>query len=274
MRLASLLVLAACGPHAAPSPPPAPPPDALPASLVDYMQLHAWGGMHLEWHSVRRWDLLPPAAVEYAQRQGWSRAPRQEGEAGNGVEFLAMHRAMLEVLVQQAPDARAYFTGWAAPPTDPHDARDPLPHGALTAFDPDMLAALDRVEHHLDGFASEDELGLYLETAMRPTTGHPEARAADRSTGVHNYLHNRFQDPQSPIDMGNPQVNLLNPRFWRLHGWIDHVWAAYRAQAHLSDDDPAYRKEMDVARGAMTMKMKGTMTREPPPQSLLDAVRP
>lgn len=227
------------------------------------MQGHGWGAMHLEWHTVRRWDLLPETAKAYAERQGWARAAHQEGEAGNGLEFLAMHREMLQLLVAQDAAARPFFVGWTAPPTDPRDAGDPVPSGA--AFSADMLAALDRVQHHLDSFASEDELGLYLETAMKST---------DRTAGLHNYLHNRFQDPKSPIDMGNPSVNLLNPQFWRLHGWIDRVWADYRAHAKLRDDDPAYVNAMSAARTAMTMKMKGIGRAEPPPPELIDAVRP
>lgn len=248
----------------------------MPAALVSYMEARGWGQMHLEWHTERRWDLLPPDAVAYAQRQGWHRAERQEGEAGNGLEFLAMHHTMLQMLAAEDPAAASYLAGWTAPPTDPHDAADPMPGGASTPFDPDMAKALDRLEHHLDSFHSEDELGRYLETSFQPTPGHPDARAADPTAGIHNYLHNRFQDPTSPIDMGNPTVNLMNQRFWRLHGWIDHVWMTYRAQAHLSDRDPAYLAAMDAARRAMAMPMKGLRGGPPeaPPKGLIDAVRP
>lgn len=228
--------------------------------------------MHLQWHSERRWDQLPPAALEYAARQGWARAARQEGEPGNGVEFLAMHRAMIEILAETDPAARPLLQGWESPPTDPQDANDPLPNGASTPFDRDMLAALDRLQHHLDSFASEDELGRYIETSFRPAKGAPTARAADRTAGVHNYLHQRFQDPSSPIDLGNPSVNLLNPRFWRLHGWIDHVWATYRARTGQRDTDPDYQATMQAARAHMSMRMKALA--ETPPTELIDAVRP
>ena len=35
--------------------------------------------------------------VAWAQKQGWTRADIQEGEKGNGLEFLAMHRAMMNL---------------------------------------------------------------------------------------------------------------------------------------------------------------------------------
>ena len=236
----------------------------MPDPIAQYMEAHAWGQMHLEWHTERRWDRLPGDARAYAEQQGWARAAHQEGDAGNGLEFLAMHREMLHDLVEHDASAAPLLAGWTTPPTDPHAPADPLPAGATTPFDPQMAAALDRLEHHLDSFASDDELGRYIETSFGTT---------DRTAGIHNYLHNRFQDPSSAIDIGNPAVNLLNQRFWRLHGWIDHVWSAWRAQAHASDTAPDYVAAMQAAHAAMTMKMKG-MRAGPPPKSLIDAVRP
>jgi hypothetical protein len=244
----------------------------MPASLLAHMQSHGWGPMHLQWHTERRWDQLPPPALEYAERQGWHRAEHQEGDAGNGVEFLAMHRAMIQLLSEADPSAKPVLAGWSSPPTDPHDATDPLPDNGTTAFDPEMLAAIDRLEHHLESFGSEDELGLYIETWYRPTRDQPKTRAVDRTAGVHNYLHQRFQDPASPMDLGNPSLNLLNPRFWRLHGWIDHVWTAYRAQTGKHDTDADYRALLDAAKAHMSMRMKAPP--EAPPASLIDAVRP
>lgn len=272
IRIACVLTVIGCSHSPAPSSPAPPPSSELPASLTSHMQAHGWGQMHLQWHTERRWDRLPPAAAAYAQRQGWTRAARQEGESGNGVEFLAMHRVMLRMLADLDPTARPWLVGWTAPPTDPNDAADPIPHGGTTAFSRDMLAALDRLQHHLDSFASEDELGLYIETSFRPTPAEPLASATDHSAGVHNYLHQRFQDPSSPIDLGNPAVNLLNARFWRLHGWIDHVWASYRAQTGQRDSDAAYQATMQAATAAMTMRMKALP--EAPPAELIDAVRP
>jgi hypothetical protein len=83
----------------------------LPAEIHDWMRQRNWGMHHLEWHTVRQWDRLPLPARLWAEQQGWQRAERQEGETGNGLEFLVMHRAMLELLRGQFPQ-HALFAGW------------------------------------------------------------------------------------------------------------------------------------------------------------------
>ena len=224
----------------------------MPQPLVDYMQSHGWSTMHLAWHTARRWDLLPPASRTFAEGQGWHRVDPQEGAPGNGIEFLAMHRMMFQMLHEQAPSSPD-FAAWPTPPTEPHDG---------AAFDAQMLSAIDRLGHHLDAFRSEDELGLYIETAMRPVPGHPDARSPDYTAGVHNYLHNRFQDRTSKIDLGNPAVNLMNRRFWQLHGWVDHLWTAYRKLKGLRDDDPAYQAVL--AKAMAEMQPRGGVKAGPP----------
>jgi hypothetical protein len=217
----------------------------MPDEIREWMQQRNWGVHHLEWHTSRQWDRLPLAARQWAAQQGWRRAALLEGEAGNGVEFLVMHRAMIELLREQFPQHAALFAGWATPPTDPHDRNDPLPDGATTPFDPDMARAVQRLQNNPRSFADDDDLGLYVETRFRPTPNNPFATSDDPSIGIHNYLHVRFQDPGSPVDMGKPEVNLGNQRFWRLHGWIDNTWSAFRRAAGFPDSDPALRASID-----------------------------
>lgn len=213
---------------------------ALPTEIQSWMDERNWGIHHLEWHQVRNWDRLPQAARDLMTGLGWRRAPIQEGEPGNGLAFLTMHRAMIELLRESFPGQAALFQGWTTPPTDPADPGDPLPGGVLTPFPRVYLDAIDRLTNDLGAFASEDALGLYIETSLRPTPGNPFAVSPEPGAGIHNVLHGRFADSSSPVDMGNPLLNLNNARFWRLHGWIDRVWSGYRAAKGLSDSDPAY----------------------------------
>jgi hypothetical protein len=214
---------------------------AMPASILTYEKQQNWGTHHVQWHIERRWDLQDSSDLAWAKGQGWARQAVQEGQKGNGLEFLAMHRVMMDMLIGKFPKYKALFDGWETPPTNPRDKSNPLPHSATTPFDDEMLDAIGELETKLASFKSDDDLGLYIETALRPTKSNVSAHAKDASTGIHNYMHNRFADSSNPVDIGDPSVNLGNQLFWRLHGWIDARWTAYRAAKGLTNDDPAYQ---------------------------------
>ena len=106
--------------------------------------------------------------------------PTQEGEEGNGIEFLAMHRMMIRTLVSKFPQHAHLFKGWEAPPTDPSNANDPLPNGRQTPFDPDMLNAIDRFNNELESFDGEDIFGRFIETSLRPFPNNPSRISTDQ----------------------------------------------------------------------------------------------
>lgn len=247
-------------------------PLAMPQPILGFLKTNNWGKHHLEWHTVRQWDLLGPSDQAWAKRQRWARADIQEGAKGNGLEFLAMHRTMIRMLTTKFPESKDLFDGWKTPPTDPNDSADPLPNGGTAAFDADKAKGIEKLQNHLDDFASDDDLGLFIETSMRPTAQDPKARCADRSAGVHNYLHNRWMDENSKIDIGDPSVNLQNKRFWRIHGWIESRWTTFRTMKHLTEDDPAYQAAMKKAELMLGTGLKGIpgdgSNDEPPPKSL------
>lgn len=212
---------------------------SMPIEMVTWMRRAGWGPHHLQWHIERilesRPNLLP-----FATSQGWSPAPLQEGAPDNGLEFLAMHRAMIHRLIEAFPQHADLLSGWDRPPEAPDDANDPLPPGKVALFDADKSAGTSRLHDELDSFDDDDALGLFIQTRRRPTDTDPLAVSGDRSAGIHNYLHNRFDRSGSAIALGDPQVNIENRQFWRLHGWIDARWSAFRAAKGLTDDDPAY----------------------------------
>jgi ATP-dependent helicase YprA (DUF1998 family) len=92
---------------------------------------------------------------------------------------------------------------------------------------------------------------MFIETSWRPFPNVPRRRAADKASGIHNYLHGRFTRASEDLDMGNPEVNIHNQRFWRLHGWIDRAWSVYRTASGRSDNDPVYKAAMEEARHHM-----------------------
>jgi hypothetical protein len=221
----------------------------MPADVVKFEREHGWGKMHLKFHTERMWDRLTRSGQEWNQRMGFSRATLQEGEPTTGLEFLAMHRHMITMLREQFPDHADLFAGWERPPTDPRDPTTPIPGTRPIKVSPAMLEALDRIQDdaQLAQFADDDEFGLWLQTRLRPTADEPFAATEDPTAGLHNYLHGRFQDAKSPVNVGNPAVNLENEVFWRIHGWVDARWTAYRAAKGLTNDDPAYQEALGAA---------------------------
>jgi hypothetical protein len=69
-------------------------------------------------------------------------------------------------------------------------------------------------------------------------------------------------------------VNLQNKRFWRLHGWIEARWTAFRTMNHLTETDPAYAAAIAKAEQMLTPTKSlpgggyGAGLSEPPPDSL------
>ncbi len=245
-------------------------PLAMPKPMLTFLKTQSWGSHHLEWHTSRQWDLLGANDQAWAKKQGWARANLQEGQKGNGLEFLAMHRVMIRTLSEKFPADAHLFNGWSAVPTSAKDPSDPIPASSTPIFDLQKAKAIDTLENHLDTFASDDDLGLFLETSLRPTSHDPSARATDKAAGIHNYVHNRYADAKSKIDIGDPSVNLQNKRFWRLHGWIESRWTEYRAMKKMSDTDPAYEAAIQKAEMMLKPGLKGVGggAPEPPPESL------
>ena len=224
----------------------------MPDKLVSWMESVMWGEHHDQWHFERRWDFwfyfaehgdadmrqTAKELIAYAQSQNWKRAELQEGDAGNGMDFLMMHRAMLHLIQEKFPEYQNLITGWQTPPTDPTDANDPVPGGA--SFDQVKAEGIKVIENDFADFADDDAYALFIETNIRPLPDNPANHDPDGRRGIHNYLHNRWTDPTSPINLGDPKVNIFNERFWKLHGWIDHQWTRFRKAKGLSDNDPSY----------------------------------
>jgi hypothetical protein len=154
-----------------------------------------------------------------------------------------MHRAMIILLEKKFPQYSSLFDGWKTPPTNPNDTEDPVQSGV--AFDKDKLIGIDLIENNPNFFQTEDDFGVFIETTIQGLPNNPNNRRTDMRYGNHNYLHNRWTDNSSPINLGDPKVNIFNVRFWKLHGWIDMVWTKFRKAKGLSDNDPNYKKTID-----------------------------
>lgn len=232
--------------------------ERMPEEMISWMNQKGWGQHHDQWHFERRWDFWHAIAsqpehptwvddlINDALDKGWQRAPFQEGESGNGEDFLFMHRAMFQLLADNFPQHLHFLRGWNSPPQDINDPDDGLPPPQPGSqpddtFNPNMAAAVTKLEASNSIFSTDDEFGLFLETNLRPTPENPLARSPDPETGLHNYLHNRWSDNQSSVNLGDPLVNIFNQRFWKLHGWIDHFWWRFRKNKGFDDNSSTYQ---------------------------------
>ena len=146
----------------------------VPQEISNWMSQRNWGTHHLEWHATRLWDAVPQLKL-LSQQRGWPRAAMQEGAAGNGLEFLAMHRVMIRQLLAAFPQYSGLFRGWQTPPTDPGDPNDPVPDTSPAggSFDGEMLNAVARIQGPAQAFADDDDFGLFIETSRRPLSALP-----------------------------------------------------------------------------------------------------
>lgn len=225
----------------------------IPVEMIDWMNTQNWGNHHLEYHIVKRYDIFQFRAnqgdlnsinvMQFIQANNWNRASIQEGADYDGLQFLTMHRAMIQMLTKEFPQHADLLTGWASPPTDPNDPTDPVLNGS--PFDAEKLKGVQLIESSPNFFDSEDHFGLFIQTTLRPTSSNPLNVRSDMRYGIHNYFHGRWTDHNSPINLGDPSVNIYNRRFWKLHGWIDEQWTKYRRAKGLSDNDRDYKQMIE-----------------------------
>ena len=224
-------------------------PQGMPDDFRIYVRSQRFGFMHDKWHAEHTWDrrrVLPRNRTRWTCN-GFRRHPRQMGDPGSGLDFLAMHRLMVQDARAKFPQyANNLLAGWTTVPTNPHDPENPVPGVLQVPFSPIALIRLNRVQNNLGSFQSEDELGQFLWNDLSRFPAPSEFRA------LHFYLHLRWTDSSdTQTDLSKEIQNMENTYFWKLHGWIDRVWGQYRSLKDLRDDNPNYIALLKSARDEM-----------------------
>ena len=230
--------------------------DLLVPELVEkWMDENEFAEAHDGWHLVRKWDQgcrRSNAAAEgcaAAQRllaQGLKRAPIQQGAPGDGLAFMVMHRHMIQVLKATFPKHTSLFDGFKKVPRSKADPENPAPWRNVS-WSSDNLKGFDileNIEQNLAMFASEDDLGNYIQNTYRWTPQQPTSPVNLAGDGLHGALHAQWSVNSSPANLINQAVDVKNHTFWKLHGWIDDVWQRYRVAKGMREDDPAYQKAL------------------------------
>ncbi|MET0343744.1 MAG: hypothetical protein ABW252_22210 [Polyangiales bacterium] len=232
----------------------------MPKEVLAWMGERWWEPAHDAWHNVRRCVTGGRGLRRAAECDvpALVRPDRECANAVNGYEFLAAHRHMIDGLKQAFPRHADLFAPF---PKFPFDATD-VPEAYRARFGTgwsqnvkDMARVLDDIEHNLERFPTDGDLGRFMQ-------------CNGSGGGVHGALHFKWAVNGSPGNLGNQTINLKNFMFWKLHGWIDQVWARYRAAKKLAADEPAYARimldqcrEMDaLARYKASLPKPGTPT--------------
>jgi hypothetical protein len=228
---------------------------SLPVEVIDWLEEHGMQALHLNWHNVRFVDqncghsnATPddcPFLATLINKDGLFRADKQQGAPGNSIEFLAMHRRMIQELRQAFPAHASLFAGFAHVPLTASDPENLTPEHPIT-WTPVQLKVIDTLDHiesHLDQFPTEDDLGFYMQAIVRWTTDNPTAPIGDDATigQIHGALHGQWAVAGSPVVLGaGVAVQINNASFWKLHGWLDNIWQRYRVARGLHDTDTDY----------------------------------
>jgi hypothetical protein len=156
---------------------------------------------------------------------------------GDGLQFFAMHRHMIQSLKQLWPNHSEQFEGFDKFPQSASDVPEQW-RDVWSSFSASDLAnakiadEIDKPEN-LSKFATEGAFGRWLQ-CLTPTY-----------SGLHGALHFKWVRTQNTRHgLGNQDTNIDNYMFWKLHGWIDKVWEKYRVAKGLAPDDPALTDEL------------------------------
>jgi hypothetical protein len=228
--------------------------DLLVPELVEqWMDDHEFAEAHDGWHLVRKWDQgcrRSNAAADgcTASRrlvsQGLSRAPIQQGGPGDGLAFMVMHRHMIRMIKAAFPQHASLFDGFKKVPRTTDDPENPTPWRQLSWTSDNLQGfdTLENIEENLEQFATEDDLGNYIQNTYRWTAETPMSPQNLSGDGLHGALHAQWSVSGSPANLIEQAVDVKNHIFWKLHGWIDDVWERYRVAKGLKEDDPDYQK--------------------------------
>src|SRR6478609_11097883 len=250
-------------------------------AVLQWFKDRVWEQAHFQWHNIRRCSGGATGATNDPLGGGVNPCKthpeliptNQEGKGpGDGLEFLAMHRHMIQSLKQLWPKHTEQFEGWEHFPTKASDVPKQwqADWSAWMANVATNGAKADDPASHMSeaGFESEGAFGQWIQS----------------TSGLHGALHFKWvRTNNSEHGLGNQFANIDNYMFWKMHGWIDKVWDRYRTAKGLKPTDQdiktavlAQCRQMDQL--AIIVKPSlGTTTCTPAPKQsgvFVDTIRP
>lgn len=156
------------------------------------------------------------------------------GEPESGCDFLHYHRRMIrhfKWVIANTSGVTYRYDPWTGPRVP--DQIEKL----LQADGFDLAAAYQGIEELVAGGTASD-LGGFIEANI-PGGGRPgSAIHAEIHWAIHDWESDLGGDPDA--DMGDMGTAPANEYFWKLHGWIDELYANWqRAHGETVDQSPA-----------------------------------
>ncbi|ARU57247.1 hypothetical protein OLMES_3206 [Oleiphilus messinensis] len=186
---------------------------------------------HHLWHLVRneqRWNGLTQTQRQELIDLGWT-PPRFERQPGSGLDFLFMHREMIEMvnkhLAHMNDPNYTSVIGWNPIPYEHDDEVWPMPalwQGAERAF---QWAKDPRTTEHFRNRVSNEFRNT---TWVRGLS--LDEYGSELEWTIHGWFHLHWSEqiPSDPWEdspsndwLGAPYSSHVNNAFWKLHGWID-----------------------------------------------------
>jgi hypothetical protein len=248
-------------------------PHIVPRPLFDFLEQHQWGDYHLTFHMARRYYVAGARTRAWLDEIGVGPAPLQEGDVGSGVEFLVMHRAMIDFL-------RGQFGGLPLAPTTPTTARPPSapcstagpttrpcartwsrPARTRRCSTPPPRRWPSRPGSP-PRTSSDASCRPRCACSPGPATSGCTCRTARPASGSTTCCTTSSATAGRSTS-ANPQVNLASQLFWGLHGWVDATWRRFEA-THVRSADEQRRFDELTTEYKTHMQQHGGGHRGPP----------
>lgn len=202
-------------------------PANFPSAIRDYWANPLHRSHHALWHAIRSGQSLNAQQRADATRLGLTGTPPAAGQAGAGLDFLGMHRRMMETTERLAVRGGLPYRplGWRPIPWSHNDPVWPMPPWSQAAVAGDAAtatwakgaASTGSMRHLADG---------YFNDASKLVSVSLDKLGNDVESAIHGWLHMHFcteppADASTTDWLGDPISSHVNPLFWKLHGWVD-----------------------------------------------------
>ena len=218
--------------------------------ILDWFHAHNWEDVHVEWHAIRTCNTSAKGTgtlINICQYKQLITSDQNCQTGGDGYQFLLAHRHMITILKELWPKHADDFKGFDHFP----ESADDVPEQWKSAWKPWSSTTLqnglvgDNIDkpENLAKFPDEGSLGFWLQCLAGQAL--PNRSDAIASGGIHFDLHGQWvRTSNTTHALNNGNANVDNYMFYKIHGWIDGVWAKYRKAKGLSDDDPKFKADL------------------------------